>query len=309
MAFASPTDVMTIAEARAAEVIQELWRPTLQEKKFDNLTILPFVTDLSTFMSAGGDTVHVPEIYTNTFTVQTQSAEGAGIVDATKLPVDVTFSVDTHKYIAWLLGDKTMAQLLASYNLNEKYASESRKLLLEDVESALFALWSSLTTNTAVGDTTTTLSDYEIRVAINTMEAKHFPLSEVAFFIHPTVYWLQLAGITKYYTNDTSNLNLIRNAGFGTMGTKNYKGRLYDVPVYTSTRVVGALQTYRNLLLHPDALAVAFQTRGGGMIRVQSEYVLTNLATLTVCDIIYGVGVLRADAGVVVNANTTAVTS
>jgi len=113
----------------------------------------------------------------------------------------------------------------------------------------------------------------------------------------------------KYYTNDTSNLNLIRNAGFGAMGTKNYKGRLYDVPVYTSTRVVGALQTYRNLLLHPDALAVAFQTRGGGMVRVQSEYLLTNLATLTVCDIIYGVGVLRADAGVVVNANTTSITS
>lgn len=308
MAFASPTDVMTIAEARAAEVIPEIWKPMLQEKKFDNLTILPFVTDLSSYLSAGGDTVHVPEIFTNTFTVQTQSTEGAGIVDATKLPVDVTLSVDTHKYIAWLLGDKTVAQILRAYNLNEKYAAESRKLLLKEVEDSLFALWSSLTTNTAVGDTTTTLSDYEIRVAINTMEGK-FMLEECVFFIHPTVFWLQLSGITKYYTDDTSRMNLINNAGFGSKGTQNYKGRLYNIPVFTSSRVVGALQTYRNLLLHPDALGVAFQTIGGGMVRVQSDYLLQNLANLTVCDIIYGVGVLRADAGVVVNANTTSVTS
>ena len=309
MAFASPTDVMTIAEARTAEVIPEIWSPMLQDKKFDNLTILSFVTDMSEYLTGGGDTVHVPELFTNTFTVQTQATEGAGIVDATKLPVDVTLTVDTHKYIAWLLGDKTMAQLFSSYNLNEKYAMESRKLLLKEVEDSLFALWSSLTTNTAVGDTTTTLSDYEIRAAINTMENAQFATDELAFFIHPTVFWLQLSGIAKYYQNEISNLNLIRNAGFGSGGTKNYKGSLYGIPVYTSTRVVGALQTYRNLLLSPEALAVAFQTRGGGMIRVQSAYKLENLATLTVCDVIYGVGVLRADAGVVVNANTTAVTS
>lgn len=308
MAFADPTDVMTIAEARSAEVIPEIWKPMLQEKKFDNVTILPFVTDLSSYLTGGGDTVHVPEIFTNTFSVQTQSTEGAGIVDQTKLPVDVTLSVDTHKYIAWLLGDKTVAQLLRAYNLNEKYAMESRKLLLKEVEDSLFALWSSLTTNTAVGDTTTVLSDYEVRKAINTMEGV-FMLDECAFFIHPTVYWLQLAGITKYYENYQSELNLIRNGGFGSRGTQNYKGHLYNVPVYTSSRVVGALQTYRNLLLHPDALGVAFQTSGGGMVRVQSSYLLQNLANLTVVDMIYGVGVLRGDGGVVVNANTTAVTS
>ena len=308
MAFADPTDVMTTTEARTAEVIPEMWAPMLQEKKFDNVTILPFVTDLSSYLVGGGDTVHVPEIFTNTFTAQTQSTDGAGIVDATKLPVDVSLSVDTHKYVAWLLSDKTVAQLLRAYNLNEKYAAESRKILLKEVEDDLFALWSSLTTNTAVGDTTTVLSDYEIRNAINTMEGV-FMLSECAFFIHPTVFWKQLAGIAKYYADYNSKLNLIRNGGFGSRGTQNYKGHLYDVPVYTSSRVVGALQTYRNLLLHPDALAVAFQTRGGGMIRVQSKYLLTNLATLTVVDVIYGVAVLRGDGGVVVNANTSAVSS
>lgn len=308
MAFASPTDVMTVAEARTAEVIPEIWSPIVNEKKFDNLTILPFVRDLSSYLSSGGDMVHVPDFFTNTWTVQTQSTEGAGIVDATKLPVDVYLSVDTHKYIAWVLGDKTMVQLATQYNLNELYAREARQLLLKEVEDSLFALWSSLTA-TAVGDTTTVLSDYEIRSALSTMENANFELDQLAFFVHPTVYWLQLSGIAKYYTDDTSRFNHLNSGGFGELGRNNYKGHLYNVPVYTTTRVVGALQTYRNLLLHRDAFGVAFQTKGGGQIRVQSDYLLSNLGTLVVCDVIYGVGVLRADAGVVVNANTTAVTS
>jgi hypothetical protein len=62
------------------------------------------------------------------------------------------------------------------------------------------------------------------------------------------------------------------------------------------------------LLLHDSAFGFAIQTNGG-MIRVQSDYLLTNLATLTVADVIYGVGVLREPAAVLVNANSSATTS
>lgn len=306
MAFASPTDAYTAADL--ASMIPEVWSPIVNEPKFDNLTILPFVRDLSEYMSAGGDIVHVPDIFTNTFTAQTQSTQGNGVVDESVATVDVTLTVDTHQYIAYVIGDKDMKQLAAKYSLNEAYARETRALLLKEVEDALFALWSSLST-TAVGDTTTVLSDYEIRSAIETMETANFELDKLAFFVHPTVYWIQLSGIAKYYTDDTSRLNHIASGGFGEMGRNNYKGHIYNVPVFTSTRVVGALQTYRNLLLHRDAFGVAFQTMGGGRVRIQSEYQLSRLANLTVADVLYGVAVLRADAGVVVNANTTAVTS
>lgn len=306
MAFGAPGDAYTATDLAA--IIPEVWSPIANEPKFDNLTILPFVRDLSSFMSSGGDIVHVPGIYTNTFTVRTQSTQGAALTDESVAMDDNTLTVNTHKYIAYVIGDKDMVQIAQSQALSEAYAREMRELLLKDVEDSLFALWSSLTP-TAVGDTTTVLSDYELRSAINTMEGANFELDKLAFFVHPTVYWLQLSGIAKFYTDDTSRLNHIASGGFGTIGRNNYKGHIYNVPVYTSTRVVGALQTYRNLLLHPDAFAVAFQTRGGGMVRVQSDYKLENLATLVVADIIYGVACIRATAGVVVNANTTAVTS
>jgi hypothetical protein len=306
MAFGAPADAYTATDLAA--IIPEVWSPIANEPKFDNLTILPFVRDLSGFMSSGGDIVHVPGIYTNTFTPGTQTTQGAALTDESVAMDDDTLTVNTHKYIAYVIGDKDMAQIVQSQALSAAYAREMRALLLKEVEDDLFALWSSLST-TAVGDTTTVLSDYEIRKAIETMETNNFELDQLAFFVHPTVFWLQLSGITKYFTDDTSRLNHIKSGGFGEMGRNNYKGHIYNVPVWTSTRVVGALQTYRNMLLHPDAFAVAFQTRGGGQVRIQSDYRLANLATLVVADVIYGVAAIRADAGVVVNANTSAVTS
>lgn len=307
MAFQSPTDAYT--NANVAAMIPEVWSPIVNEPKFNNLTILPFVTDLTEYVVEGGDIVHVPDIYTNTFSVQTQSTQGAAVVDESVAQVDTTLTVNTHKYIAWVIGDLTMRQLASKYSLNEKYASEARNLLIQAVEDSLFGLWSSISTNT-VGDTATVLTDLEIRTAINKLDGTNFELDQLAFFFHPTVYWLQLSGITKYYDHQVSQFNHLMTGKFATSGgNRNFKGTLYDIPVYTSSRVKSSLQTYRNLLLHKSAFGVAMQTMGGGMIRVESDRLVQNLATLAVASVIYGVAVLREPASVLINANTTATTS
>jgi len=291
------------------DYITEVWTPIVNEPKFDNVTILNWVTDLSPFATDGADTLHVPDIYTNTFSVQTQSTQGNAVVDESVAQVDTTLAINLHKYVAWIIGDKDMRQLASKYQLNEKYAREARGLLLQAVEDSLFGLWSSISTN-SVGDTVTVLSDFEIRSAISALDSSNYELDECAFFFHPTVYWKQLSGIAKYYEQQISNLNHIATGNFGKTGlTRNFKGSLYDIPVFTSSRVVSGLQTYRNLLLHKSAFGVAFQTMGAGMVRVQSDYLLTNLGTLAVADVIYGVAVLREPAAVLINANTTAVTS
>jgi hypothetical protein len=46
-----------------------------------------------------------------------------------------------------------------------------------------------------------------------------------------------------------------------------------------------------------------------GGINVDAQYLLQNLGTLTVVDVIYGVAVLREPAAVLINANDSAVTS
>lgn len=311
MAFPNPTAAFNAADVAA--MTPEIWSPIVNEANWPKAVLTNFFTDLSEFMTDGGDRVHVPNIYTNIFTATTQTNEGDGVIDQSPAQVDVYLDVDLHKYVAWIIGDRTMKQLAKSYKLNGRYAKEAKNVLTVAVEDSLAALWSSLTTN-VVGDTATALSDAEIRDAINALENLDFDMSETAFFFHPTVYWTQLAGIAKYYSQYLSNLNIIRTGNFGPGdATRGFRGILYDQPIYVTTRIVSGLQTFRNLFAHPSAFGFAFQTPGigsgetdGARFRVQADYLLQNLGMLTVVDTIYGVAVLRENAAVVLNANNTA---
>lgn len=298
-------------------VIPEVWAPIINEKNFPKAVLSNFCLDLSAYTE--GDSIHVPDLYTNALTVNTQSTEGAEITPTTPLQVDTTISVDTHSYVAFMFGDKTMRQVASKYNLNAAYARQAQGLLMNTLEAALAALWSSLTT-AAVGDTSNAVSDADIRVAISTLAEADFDETELAFFFAPEVFWTQLHGISKYYTDDTANLMLHKDGNFG-VGDKSrgLRGGLFGIPIYTTTNIVNALQTYRNLLLHPRAFGWGIQQYPGTLmtefgpsplrIRVQAEYQLPNLATLVVADMVYGVGVIRPEAGVVINASTAFITS
>jgi hypothetical protein len=241
-------------------------------------------------------------------TVSTQSTQGAEITTASPATVDTTLTINTHKYVAWIIGDKDLQQIASFYSVNEIYAREASSLLVEALEQDIAGLWSSITTNT-VGDTATVLSDAEIRTGLYDMESGKYKLSECAFFFHPYVYWQQLHAVTKYYQQysvaATGNGPVLTGNFGSTDGYQmNYKGVLYGVPVFTTTNIVSGLQTYRNLLLHKRAFGFAVQTRGGNKVRVQMENQLRNLGMLAVVDMIYGVAVLREPAAVLLNASS-----
>lgn len=241
-------------------------------------------------------------------TVSDQSTQGAEITTASPATVDTTLTIDTHKYVAWIIGDKDLQQIASRYDVNEIYAREAVKLLTEALEASLAALWSSITTN-AIGDTATVLSDAEIRNALYAMENGKYKLSECAFFFHPYVFWEQLHAVTKYYqqysVGPSNAPGPVRTGNFGVAGYEmNMKGFLYGVPVYTTTNIVSGLQTYRNLLLHKSAFGFAIQTRGGNKVRVQMSNEVRNLGMLAVVDILYGVKVLREPAAVLLNASS-----
>jgi hypothetical protein len=213
MAFASPTAAYTAADLAA--MIPEIWSPIVNEPNFPAAVASNFFTDLSSYMTEGGDRVHVPNIFTNVFTASTQSTQGNAVVDQSPAQVDTYLDVDTHKYVAFIIGDKDMKQLAAKYSLNAKYAKEAQNVLIDALEASIFGLWSSLSTNT-VGDTATVLSDAEIVEAIEKLESLNYKTQlEGTFFFHPFVYWRQIVTIAKYYTWNTSQIAVIRQKSFG----------------------------------------------------------------------------------------------
>lgn len=303
--MAVTTDPFVAADLAA--VISETWTTIVNEKTFNNTVLANFITDLSSFASEGSDIFHVPNFYTNALTVGTQSTQGAEITTAGPAQVDTTLTIDTHKYVAWIIGDKDMVQIATKYSVNEVYAREAVSLLEEALEQSIAGLWSSITTN-VIGDTATVLADSEVRQSIEKLESLKYNLNECAFFIAPYVYWNQLHAITKYYQQysygPSTAPGAVATGNFGMGGyQKNFKGYLYGVPVYTTTNIVSGLQTYRNLLLHKRAFGFAVQTKGGNRVRVQIENAVRNLGTLAVVDMVYGVAVLREEAAVLVNAS------
>lgn len=301
MAFESPTAPYTKAELDV--FIPEVWAPIVHDWKASPMSILNFATDLSYLLEEGGDVINVPNIYTNVFTVSTQSVEGAGVVDQSPSPANQTLTVNTHAYIAFVIGKKTMKQVATKYQLSEKYASQARDLIVKSIEDALFALVTSLST-TDLGLGTTAVSDLTIRQAISALQSTDgavFEISDMAFFFHPTIYYNQLLGISKYYEKQKSGLNPVKDGNFGAGAVGgSYKGVLYDIPIYTSPRVPVAVDVVSNMLLHKEAFAFAMHTDGQNGIEIGTDYLLQNLAWLTVVDVIYGVSCLRPNAGVTI---------
>lgn len=304
--FAVTSDPFTASDLAA--FISETWTPIVNNKTFDDTVFANFVTDLSMFANEGSDIFHVPNLYTNALTVSTQSTQGAEITTASPAQVDTTLTINTHKYVSWIIGDKDMVQIASKYDVAAEYAKQARGLLAEALEADIAALWSSLTTN-AIGDTATVLSDAEMRQALYAMENGKYKLSECAFFFHPYVFWEQLHAITKYYqqysVGPANAQGPVRSGNFSQDGyALNMKGFLYGVPVFTTTNVVSGLQTYRNLLLHKSAFGFAVQTMGGNKIRATVTHENRNIGYLAVIDIIYGVAVLREPAAVLLNASS-----
>lgn len=305
--FVVTTDPFTATDLAA--VISETWTTIVNQKTFNDTVLANFITDLSSFATEGSDIFHVPNLYTNALTVSSQSTQGAEITTASPAQTDTTLTINTHKYVAFIIGDKDLVQVAAKYDVMAMYAEEARNLLAEALEQDIAALWSSLSTN-LIGDTATVLSDAEIRTGLYTMENLKYRLTDCAFFFHPYVYWIQLHAVTKYYqqysVGPTTIEGPVRTGNFGIAGyAQNYKGVLYGVPVYTTTNIVSGLQTYRNLLLHKRAFGFAVQNQSGNRIRVQVENAIRNLGMLAVIDLKYGTAVLREEAGILLNASST----
>jgi len=180
--------------------INEIWPGPTNEEFFAGAVAANFFMDLSPYAQNGGDIIHIPNVFTNVFTVNSQSTQGAEITTGDATVVDDTLTINTHKYIATLLGDKDAQQIASVYNLNEIYARKAGGTMVEDLEAAIFALQSSVSTNT-VNDTASVINDTDLRGAVEKLDSADTPLSECAWFFHPLK-----AGGCKILSNWLGNL-------------------------------------------------------------------------------------------------------
>ena len=260
MGFAVTSDPFTSTDL--SPIIPAIWPGMILEELFAKSVAANFFSDLTEYVREEGNLAHVPDIFTNSFSLQTQGTQGAEVTTSSPAQNDIQLAVNTHDYVAFIIGDKDAKQLSKNYDFNQIYTKKAAGTLRHALEDALFGLWSGLSTN-VVGDTATVLSDAEIRTGIYDLEGANFDTldGDVSFFFHPYTFYIQLGAVQKYY--DQSARGPLSAAGFvgtGEFGQGNrqvgLKGTLYGIPAYVSSRVVSGLQTYRNLLRTKPPLAL-----------------------------------------------------
>ena len=248
----------------------------------------------------GGDTLYTPNM-----TEFTAAAKANATAVTLNSPTETTVTLVINQWYesSFAIEDAQAAQVMRSYSIMEKYAKNAGYAIAKQLETAIGALFTSFSQN--VGTEGTAITDAVIREAIATLEGNDVPVygGEVAFFLHPTVFWNEIQAIDKF--------SLAINSPVNDPTAKRPAGYLYGIPVHVSTNVpTSSTDGYDNMLIHSDAIHFATSPLGAGGskgsmvgssgIRVQSNYTPEYLGTLTTADILYGVIENRDNAGVVI---------
>ena len=284
-----------------ANVIPAVWGQRYNDYFKDGLEAGKFFTDRSSELANGGDV-----LYTPSYSAMSSSAKATqSTVTLTQAdPTKVTLTVQTHREISFMIEDIDAARVKSSYVVMDAQARDAGHEIAASLESAILALFSGFTGT--VGASTTALADSDILSAISQLETNKVPVysGQVAFFMHPAVFWTQVQAIDKF--------SLAVNSPVNDPTALKPKGMLYGIPVYTSPYIsyVSSTTGRYNALAHKDAIHFATLALGKGGskgsmtgtsgVRVQANYVPEYLATLVTADIVYGVCENRNEAGITI---------
>lgn len=292
---AFPADVMT--NTNLAAFVNVVWSPKINDFAKEKRQFAMFFINRSDELAGGGDTIKtgtLSEMSANTRSY-TSSPLTTVILNAVTDP-NVDLVVNTWKEVSFGISDGDAAVFLRSRYTQERYAKNAGYTAAMTLEDAIAAIFGTFTDT--VGASTTVLLDSDVRKAIGILEAntkEEVTDGNFRFYIDTKVWWNQIAGINTYQLKINTDANdpvMHRPAS-----------KLYGVFVGLSNRipyVTGTTGRY-NCLVHNDAIHYAiaklpFQT--GDAVRVQSNYIPEYLATVTTCDIKYGVKLNRATYGV-----------
>lgn len=298
MAF--PTDTFTASDL--ASFIPEVWGERINDFFREDLVMADFFTDRSDEVIAGGDTLYTPGL-----TQMSANSKSAATAVTLSSPTEtsVTLTISTWKEVSFAIEDKEAAQFKRSYAVQERYAKNAAYSIAEDLENAIAALFTAF--SNSVGSNASGITDALIRQAIGTLRGNiksEFRTGELAFFLHPTVFYGQVQALDKF----SLAINTSKNDPVGKLP----EGMLYGIPVYVTTNIVLNTDVYENCLAHRDAIHFATAslpvqspntTVGKHGVRVQSNYIPDYLSTITTADILYGVVENRDAAAVLINTD------
>jgi hypothetical protein len=298
----------------AASFIPELWSDEVVAAYKSNLVAANVVKKMP-MTGKKGDTLHVPKPTRGSANAKAENT-AVTVQNTTEGTVDI--SIDKHYEFSRLIEDIVEAQSLSS--LRKFYTDDAGFGLSTQVDTDILELAkalgdgssdythsaayycdasSGLTLN--ADDTITTsdvFTDACFRALIQKMDDADVPFDMRSFIVPPSIR-NGIHGISRYVSSDFVS---------GTPVQNGLMGNLYGVDVLvtsncpvieTAGQNTAGDQIRSAVLIHRDTFVLAEQKA----IRSQTQYKQEWLGTLYTADTLYGVKVLRSDAGFVLAVN------
>ena len=296
----------------AAKFIPEIWSDEVIAAYQTNLVLANLVKKMS-MTGKKGDTIHVPKPTRGSAHAK---AEGIAVTIQSSVESEVLINIDKHFEFSRMIEDITEVQALSS--LRQFYTGDAGYGLAKQVDNDLFTLGkkfgngdgSSWATSAAfqivaaAGATQGTLEAFDIdgagdigaftdvafRELIQKMDDADVPMDGRSFIVPPSLR-NAIMGVERYTSTDFVNGKTVETGKIG---------NLYGVDVFVSSNVpiidtTGGATVRGAQMIHKDTNVLAEQQA----VRSQTQYKQEFLGTLYTADTLYGVQVMRPEAGFV----------
>lgn len=289
--FVPKADVQVFMPAKWTGKVNDFYRAQLKAGAF--------FEDWSEDVGDGAEIVYRPNITQMTAEAKTL---GSQVVLKTNTETAITLTINTHSHTAFIIEDVLKSKIGKSYGAQEVYAKNAGYSVGAALEDAIIALFNGFAQ--IVGTSALDLNDSNIRLAIEKLDIANVPAEDRAFFLHPHVIWSQVMGLTTF--------QLAVNTAGADPVLKGQVGKLYGIPVISTSRLGVTLGHRNGALAHKSAIAFATANLAGmgagsivNKVRIQVDYLLEYLGDLVVADMMYGVIENRDTSGVWIKAKSS----
>lgn len=304
-----------VNKSNADKFIPEIWSDEVIAAYKKNLVLANLVRKMS-FKGKKGDTLHIPKPTRGTASVKAANTAVTVQADAES---EVQVLINKHYEYSRFIEDIAEVQALSS--LRSFYTEDAGYALAKQVDDELVALGKSfgdsdgadwVHSNAYFIDATTGLTTYAVdtvttsdvftdagfRKLIQLMDDADVPMDGRKFAIPPSLR-NAIMGVDRYNSSDFVDGRGVQNGQIG---------KLYGIDVYVSSNMPTIETAAENtagdaikaaILFHTDTMVLAEQVG----VRSQTQYKQEYLSTLYTADTLFGVKVVRPEAGFVLAVN------
>ena len=291
-----------VTNTSAAKFIPEIWSDEVIAAYKTNLVLANLVKKMS-MTGKKGDVIHVPKPARGSAHAKTA---GTAVTIQNSTESEVLININKHFEFSRMIEDITEVQALAS--LRQFYTGDAGYGLAKQVDTNLFELAKSFgngdgssyvnTGSFQINTTSGALEAYDadgtadigvftdavFRGLIQKMDDADVPMDNRSFIVPPSLR-NAIMGVERYTSTDFVNGKTVETGKIG---------NLYGVDVFVSTNVPTLETGVRGAqLIHKDTSVLAEQQA----VRSQTQYKQEFLGTLYTADTLYGVQVMRPEAG------------